>query len=48
MTEEEKNSLAQEILQKLDGKSYDDSCAVLDRVYDRLEEYLTVSVPSEE
>ena len=46
MTEGEKNSLAQEILQKLDGESYDDACAVLDKVYDKPEEYLTVSVPS--
>lgn len=46
MTDAEKETLVQEILQKFDGKSYDDSCAVLDKVYDKLEEYLTVSVPS--
>ena len=46
MTDEEKETLAQEILQKFNGKNYDDSCAVLDKVYDMLEKYLKVSVSS--
>ena len=46
MTDAEKETLVKEILQKFNGKSYDDSCAVLDKVYDKPEEYLTVSVPS--